>query len=824
VVSGTEGDRPALFGELLRRHRAAAGFTQEELAERAGLSVRGLRYLERGLHRPYRDTVQRLLEVLALSPEDHRLLVEAARPRAVSAMAGEHRGGGLPVPPSPLIGRERDVAAVADLLHRAEVRVVTLTGPGGVGKTRLALEVAANLQSAFDGGVLWVPLAAVTDPTLVASAVTQALGLTETGALPAQDALTIALRDRTVLLLLDNFEHVAAAAGLVSDLVAGCPQVRVLITSRAALRLRSEHEFFVAPLPAPEVTQRLSVQALAANPAVDLFLRRAQAVKPDFTLTGDNGAAVAAICRRLEGLPLALELAAPRIRVLPPPAMLARLEHRLTFLTGGALDSPARQRTMRETIAWSYDLLTPRERKLLRSVAIFEGGCSLPAIEELCDPTDGSPEPTAFVDLLGTVESLQRNSLLLQEEAAPAEEPRFRMLETVREYGLERLAASGAEDELRQRYVDYFLASAEEAARGFFSPATAFWLDRVETDHANLRAAMRWCLEHEDAERGLRLAAALWSFWYVRGYATEGRALLAALLALPEAATASRARAQALLGAGQLALTQGDHAAAWASLQESITLHRLIGEEKGTADALLAAGFVARLQEEYQTATALLNQGLALARATGNIFIAAACLHHLGMIAGDVDHDNSAARRLLGESLVLYRSLGFPRFIALVLLSLGTVALAEADLDRAHDMLQQSLTGMKQVGEKLGIHGALDTFGHLAITRGQTERAVRLAGAADRLRATSGTHSWPVVQRTRTRWLASARQTLDETAYQAAWEQGHTMNREEAIAYALEETPWPPYSSPTRPSPAPPSTTPAPPQQSPLTEPDETPE
>jgi tetratricopeptide (TPR) repeat protein len=368
------------------------------------------------------------------------------------------------------------------------------------------------------------------------------------------------------------------------------------------------------------------------------------------------------------------------------------------------------------------------------------------------------------------------------------------MLEAVREYALEALAAGGGEDELRQRHIDHFLAFAEEAASGFFGPGTATWLDRVSCDHANLRTALNWCIEHKDAERALRLAAALWFFWYVRGHATEGRQLLAAVLALPHAATVSQHRARALLGAGQLALTQGDHATAWASLQDSIAVHRSIGDPRGTAEALLGAGFAARLQERYDTATALLEEGLTLARATGHGFIAAACLHHLGMISGDVRRDNPAARHLLEESLSLYRALNFPRFIALVLGSLGGVAIADGQYDRANELLHQSLTGMMEVGENLGIPGTLDTFGELATTQGHAQQAVTLAAAAERLRTTTGTRPWPVARRTRTRWLASARQELDRSAYRAAWQQGQTMDREEAIAYALTTAASPPGS------------------------------
>ena len=448
----------------------------------------------------------------------------------------------MPLPPGPLIGREREVAAVADLVRRHDVRVVTLTGSGGVGKTRLALEVAATLQSAFTEcrlgfagnpdrsrpGALHNRPGPGPDRDWRAAA---AGGGRPLRARAADVAAAGQLRARR-----------GGGGGGIRSGGAACPRLKVLLTSRAALRLRSEHEYPVSPLPPPAVTSPVSVYALATNPAVDLFLRRAQAVKPEFALTPTNAAVVATICQRLEGLPLALELAAPRIRVLTPQAMLARLEHRLAFLTSGTPDLPTRQRTMRATIAWSYDLLSTAEQDLFRRLAVFDGGCSLSAIEELCGGTGD-----ASMDVLDRIEALQRTSLLQLEDTAD-EEPRFRMLETIREYGLERLAANDEQEELRRRHADYYLAFAEEAARGIYTPATALWLDRLETDHDNLRAVLRWCIEHQNAEMGLRLASALWSFWYVRGHVTEGRTLLAVLLTDPEAASVTAPRAEALAG------------------------------------------------------------------------------------------------------------------------------------------------------------------------------------------------------------------------------------------------------------------------------------
>jgi predicted ATPase/DNA-binding XRE family transcriptional regulator len=758
---------------LLRRARHAAGLTQEELAERAELTDRGIRYLEHGVRRPNRETVLRLGHALGLSADELPRFVAAARSRRLSTRPGELR-----VPPHPLVGRERDVMDLRDRLIARDVRLLTLTGPGGVGKTSLALFAASAARPAFPGGVTWVPLAALADATLVPTAVAHAFGLMDIGNSAAAEAVGAALDGRPRLVVLDNLEHLAAA-GFISDLIGSCPQLTLLATSRSPVGIRAEQEFAVLPLAIPTQGSGLAVQALAANPSVDLFLRRAQAVQPGFVLTETNAEAVAMICRLLDGLPLAIELAAARIRVLPPQVMLLHLDDRLGFLTGGPSDLPLRQRAMRATVAWSYDLLMDSHQEAFAQLAVFDGSFGFAALEAvLC---------TDALAILEAVEALHRSSLLQLDDSVD-EDPRFRMLGTIRDFALERLAGREDADELRGRHAYCYLSLAEKAGPESFGPDATHWLDRLEEDKANLRGALGWYLSRREVTRGLRLCAALWPFWYVRGYATEGRSQLAAFLALlvPAADDTVRPHAEALLGMGQLAQTQGDFAVAASSLAKCIQLYRSLGDERSMAAALLAAGFTARVTEDYDAARDLLEQALRLSRKHNHSFIVAAALHHLGMIATDADDDPSAAQHLLDQSLTLYETLGLPRFVALVHLTMGEVAGQQQDYQRSHSLLTEGLAGLTQAGERLGIHGALDALARVAADEGRWTRTVTLAAAAERLRRTTGSRSWPVVERRRGRWLGQAQDAMTVQEFHSAWSRGEAFSPEEAIGFALE--------------------------------------
>ncbi len=544
---------PSRLANLVRHYRTAAALSQEALAERAGLSVRAISDLERGIHRvPRLETVRLLADALALDEAGRAELLAAARPQAMAPVLRDqersHPPAVLPVPPTRLIGRETEVAAIAQLLAQDDVRLVTVTGPGGTGKTRLALEVAAGALGQYPDGVCFVDLSALTDPTLVVPTIAATLGVREVVGQPLLQTLSQVVRPKRMLLLLDNCEQVLAAAPDVAALLATSPRLAVLATSRASLRIRGEHEVPLLPLPVPAADRLPPLEALAQVPAVALFVDLASASRPDFALTAENATAVAAICQRLDGLPLAIELAAARVKVLPPAALLARLEQRLPLLTGGGRDLPARQRTMRDAIAWSYDLLAPEEQALFRHLAVFAGGFTLAAAEAVAAP-DGT------LPVLEGVVALVEQSLLRQMPGTD-DEPRYQMLETVREFALEQLAASGDEAALREVHAAYFLALSEQARPHLAGAQQRTWLRRLEVEHPNLRAALEALDASREHETQLRLAANLWHFWSIHAHFAEGRVHLER--ALVHAVTPTTDRAEALLGAGGLAFGQGD--------------------------------------------------------------------------------------------------------------------------------------------------------------------------------------------------------------------------------------------------------------------------
>ena len=622
----------------------------------------------------------------------------------------------LPAQLTPLIGREQEVAAACTLLCRQEVRLATLTGTGGIGKTRLALQVATDLLAYFDDGICFVSLAPVSDPDLVVPTIAQTLGLKDSGGQAPLELLKTSLSEKCLLFLLDNFEQVAAAAPQLSELLVSCPHLKLLVTSRAVLHLRGEQEFPVPPLALPDLTQLPESETLAQVAAVALFLQRAWATKPDLPLTATTARAIAEICVQLDGLPLAIELAAARSKLLPPQALLARLGQRLAVLTSGAQDAPARQQTLRNTIAWSYNLLNAKAQQLFRRLSIFVGGCTLQAVEALCTSLE---EGRGAEWTLDGVASLLDKSLL-QQTAQEGEEPRLLMLETIREYGLECLTSSAEVEITRQAHVAYYLALAQEARTTWYGPEQQAWCDRVEQEQGNVRAVLQWLLEGKEAALALQLSNALWWFWLTRSHVREGRTFLEKVLA-GSAEVVTSARAEALNGLGFLLEFLGEYEQAEKRCEESLALCRKLGDTSGAAWPLKNLGALAFDRDEYTKADTLLQEALTLFREGGDQVGCHWSLSHLSMLYSQQGEDVKA-RACAEESLALAKELGDKDTIAFDLILLAKVLFVSQAGSMAIDPLLEEYFSLAIDRTSKRIF-ALDLLGKIALSQGDVVKA-----------------------------------------------------------------------------------------------------
>ncbi len=807
------------FGPLLRRHRTTAGLSQEALAERAGLSTRAVSDLERGVKtRPHPATMRLLADALDLGPEDRAALAAASRPVAGIAVGSPPALPGLPIPLSPIVGRSNEVATAVDLLRSGSTRLLTLTGPGGVGKTRLSLEIARSVAPEYAGAVVFVELAPVGDPSLVLSAVAEVLNLREEGGRSLVEAVRERVRAKRMLLVLDNCEHVLnEVRPLVADLISAAPDLAILATSRSPLRLRGERLLPVSPLILPDPVRLPGIEEVASMPAVDLFVQRAQAVRPDFALTEGNVQDVAEICSRLDGLPLAIELAAVRIRTLSPAALTGLLSARLRLLTTGPHDAPARQRTLRAAIAWSHDLLSSEHQALMRRLAVFAGGFTLESVTA----SAGADDPFAALDGL---EALADQGLIVQTEGVDGD-LRYRMLETVREFALEQLEASNEANAVRLAHATHMISVADRATPNLGGPEPRVWLDLLAAEQDNFRAALAWSLGDTgsagDPAIALRLAAAIWPFWHMRGHLQEGHGWLERAIAQGSRVDLN-ARASAYLNLANIANNLEDHRRAGMLYREGLDLFGELGNKRGVASALVGLGMVSTSQGDYDRANDYLSQGLTAYREAGPEANVLPCVYALGRLAvarGDYDEAESRfgeARRIChpddigslaylslelaqleryrgnvaeaiqisSECVVQFRAFGERRAEATSLAELGHLALIERNYRQAGEHFRVAAALHMELRDEFGVVNCLEGIANLAALRDHPELAGRLVGAADAWRKRTGTLRNISEQDAMEQLRGSIRHVLGPTGFQDTLRAGYILNLDQAVESA----------------------------------------
>lgn len=783
------------FGAWLKQRRKELGLTQPELAQKVACSLETIEKIEAGKRRPSRQIAALIAECLSVPAGEHDAFAEYARANlpAASNNGSSYLDGpspwrrlhqhpnNLPAQPNAFIGRQKEVQEASALLRQPGVRLLTVTGSPGIGKTRLSLMVAEDLLGYFEDGVFFVSLAPIAHSSQVGSAIIKALGIYEDASRTPSETLKEYLRDRRILLLLDNFEHLVETAQLIADLLEAAAHLKVLVTSRMALNLYGEYNFLVPPMSVPDInTNSLAdFEGVGGYEAVALFIERARAVKSDFALTPDNVLAVAQICHKLDGLPLAIELAAAHARILPPQALLPQLEHTLPLLIGGAQNVPPRQQTLRGAIAWSYDLLNSDEQLIFRRLGVFAGGCTVEAIEVICE----SGARNAEVNLLDILDSLVSKNVLIQDARGDGY-PRFLMLESIREYALERLAERGEEQVIYRLHANYFLAFAQRADLQLRSPGQLGALEQLDLEYHNLRAALQWASDNEEIDTAYQLADALWFFWWTRNYWIEGLDWFEKLLATGNSAPRTLNRARALYGAGNLGLFLGSLPLAQSWLTESISIAREVDARRDLGRALNCLA-VAMAAGGDPVEWSILEESRQLLQGSGDDWSLALTISGMGEVARIQGNTKKAIPYHI-EALELFRILGDAAGVGSRLLTLGHIMLQEGESEQAVTYYKEGITAFLDFKGYPGIAACMMGMAGAIGSLGKAGLAARTFGATDALCDAFGI-SIPVFYRAGyEQSLMATRAQLDEATFQAEWKVGRSMTAIQAIAYALE--------------------------------------